>query len=200
MLITCFQNIFLKANSYLIEIDDQLIVIDPSEDTLFIQMILQKKKLLRYIILTHEHIDHIMGINRLKKMFEKVSIVATDYTSTAIPNPKKNLSVFHGFEFVGVNVDKIILTSDLIKINDYLSINLFPCKGHSRGGMFIKIGDYLFCGDEFIFEMKTVTKLPGGNSNEVIKSFDFLKANFHNETIIYPGHGEKFLLRELKIW
>jgi hydroxyacylglutathione hydrolase len=81
-----------------------------------------------------------------------------------------------------------------------LKVYLYPCKGHSLGGMFVNINNVVFTGDEFIFESKTVTKLPGGNLSEVFKSYNFLKSKFDNETILYPGHGKQFYIEELKIW
>ena len=200
MLISCFENNFLKSNSYLIEIDNILVAIDPSYDELFIETIIKSKNALKYIFLTHEHIDHITGIVKLKKLFKDVLIVATEFTSTAILDPKKNLSVFHGFEFVGEFVDKQISNVDSVKLNENIVIDLYPCKGHSLGGMFISFSNIVFCGDEFIFELKTVTKMPGGSKSELIKSYNFLHSKFDNKTILYPGHGNFFLLEELKIW
>ena len=77
---------------------------------------------------------------------------------------------------------------------------LYPCKGHSSGGMFVNINNVVFTGDEFIFELKTVTKLPGGDVSKVLKSYDFLKSKFDSKTVLYPGHGKHFYIEELKIW
>lgn len=199
MRIFSYENSFLNSISYLVEIDNKLILIDPSADEYFLGLIEKSQSKASYIFLTHEHIDHISGIVKLKEKYNNITIIATEYTSKAIIDPKKNLSVFHGFEFVGIEADITINDTYQIEIGG-LRVYLYPCKGHSSGGMFVNINNVVFTGDEFIFELKTVTKLPGGNVSEVLKSFDFLKSKFDNKTILYPGHGKQFYIEELKIW
>ena len=199
MQIIRFENSFLNSNSYLVELGDNLILIDPSNDDLFLELITKLRYKKSYIFLTHEHVDHILGIVKLKELYFDIVIVATEQTSNSIISPKKNLSIFHGFEFIGVKADISIVENCKIEIGS-TKVNLFPCKGHSVGGMFISINNVLFTGDEFIFELRTVTKLPGGIKNELIKSYEFLISNFDRNTILYPGHGKEFLLEELKIW
>jgi len=199
MQITSFENSFLNSISYLVEIDNELILIDPSADKYFLELIEKSECKASYIFLTHEHIDHILGVVKIKEKYNNITIVATEYTSKSIIDPKKNLSVFHGFEFVGIESDVIINDTYEIGIGA-LKVYLYPCKGHSYGGMFVNINNVVFTGDEFIFELKTVTKLPGGNVSEVLKSFDFLKSKFDSKTILYPGHGKQFYIEELRIW
>jgi hydroxyacylglutathione hydrolase len=194
-----FENSFFNSISYLVEVENKLILIDPSNEEQFLELIEKSIHEPSYIFLTHEHIDHIQGIVYLKDKYKHVKIVATEHTSKSIVDPKKNLSLFHGFEFVGIEADILINNNYELEI-DKTKINLIPCKGHSLGGMFININNAIFTGDEFIYELKTVTKLPGGNINEVSNSFDFLNSNFDGNTILYPGHGKKFILEALKIW
>ena len=114
-------------------------------------------------------------------------------------NPKQNLSFFYGKEFIANEADIIIEDNFSINLNNLL-INLYLCKGHSLGGMLIVINNCIFCGDEFIYKTKTVTKLPGGNLNELYNSYSFLKTKFDGNTKLYPGHGKPFIINELKIW
>jgi glyoxylase-like metal-dependent hydrolase (beta-lactamase superfamily II) len=199
MEITCFENSLFNSISYLIELENNLIIIDPSNDDLFLELIKKSKFKKSHIFLTHEHIDHILAIVKLKEIYSDIIIVATEHTSKAVIDPKKNLSIFHGLFFLGVKADINIIKNCEIEIGN-TKINLYPCKGHSLGGMFININNVLFTGDEFIFELKTITKLPGGNMKELFKSYDFLNLNFDSKTILYPGHGKSFLLEELKLW
>jgi len=199
MKITCFENSLLESNSYLVELGDQLILIDPSNEGPFLKLIENSKLEPAYIFLTHEHIDHITGIVKIKKNYKDLMLLSTEYTSNSVIDPKKNLSVFHGFEYVGIQADITIDSCYEFEIAS-TKINLFPCKGHSLGGMFIKINNVVFIGDEFIFELKTVTKLPGGSKSELLKSYEFLKSSFKETTLLYPGHGQKFLLKQLKVW
>ena len=62
------------------------------------------------------------------------------------------------------------------------------------------IGQHIFSGDEFIYGTKTITKLPGGNKNEVLNSYNYLKNSYPEDHLIHPGHGESFLLKNLELW
>lgn len=199
MQVVSYENTFLNSVSYLIEEHDKLILIDPSNEDNFLDLIENRKSKSIYIFLTHEHVDHILGIVTIKRRYKDVTIIATEQTSSLIVDPKKNLSIFHGFEFVGIEADFKIKSKIDFQIGG-TRVKLFPCKAHSTGGMFVNVNDIVFTGDEFIFQAKTITKLPGGDKNELIKSYEILKSNFDESTLLYPGHGNKFVLKELLIW
>ena len=65
-------------------------------------------------------------------------------------------------------------------------VNLFPCKGHSLGGMFIGINNVLFTGDEFIFELTLRT-----NTHQIQASKQILNNSISNDnynlTVPYFG-------------
>jgi glyoxylase-like metal-dependent hydrolase (beta-lactamase superfamily II) len=46
--------------------------------------------------------------------------------------------------------------------------------------------------------VKRVTKLPGGSKEALEKSLALLLNTFDDETLVYPGHGVPFALREAK--
>ena len=193
-------NSFLKSNSYLIYFNNLCVVVDPSMEKKFLELVLESDLVLKYIFLTHEHIDHITGIKELKQKYKYAKVVSSDFTANAIKNPKKNLSIFHGFEFIGENIDIRLINDTKITLSDSVKIKLKPCFGHSKGGVLIKINKHIFSGDEFIYGTKTITKLPGGNKNEVLNSYNYLKNSYEEDCLIHPGHGESFLLKNLELW
>ena len=77
----------LDTNCYLIEIDDQIIIIDPGDDFDKIKNAIGNKKVIACLV-THFHLDHIgaleeclsyygLEINNLKKIPLKVEIIST---------------------------------------------------------------------------------------------------------------------------
>ncbi|MCF6212557.1 MAG: MBL fold metallo-hydrolase [Flavobacteriaceae bacterium] len=201
MVIKKFVNDLFKSNTYLIEYYlNKFLVIDPCDNNIFYKYLLDNSIELKYVFLTHEHIDHISGTNYLKKNNPKVKIVCSEYCSKAILDSKKNMSAFYNQNYVSVPANYIVNDFHKLRLLNNLELKLFPFGGHSLGGMFINIANLVFIGDQFIYNTKTVTKLPGGNIFELQRSYEFLKYQFNDETILYPGHGNKFLNKDLKIW
>ena len=69
----------LGANNYLLidEKYNEAILIDCSAQTNFVEEELKKNNAeLKYILLTHGHFDHVMGINDTKKLHPKVKVLA----------------------------------------------------------------------------------------------------------------------------
>ena len=53
------------------------------------------------VILTHEHYDHISGVNWLKENFENVCVLCSQLCADALDNPCRNLSEFWEVLFIG---------------------------------------------------------------------------------------------------
>ncbi len=200
MLVKRFINNFLESNTYVIEFRaDEIIIIDPAENILLYEYLKGKSIKSGFILLTHEHIDHITGTNFLKTQYPDFKMVATLRCAEAIVDPKKNLSIFYGKNYSSIPSDILLERKQSIS-TPYSMIKFYPFGGHSPGGVIIQINNVLFVGDQFIKNLKTVTKLPGGSKRELIDSYNFIKKNFDPEIIIYPGHGENFTVNELKLW
>ena len=59
-----------------------------------------------YIFLTHEHFDHIWGVNLLKEIYNS-HLICSLTCSQKIVNKKKNMSIFYnqvGFEIYPVDI------------------------------------------------------------------------------------------------
>ena len=71
------------------------VVVDPgSENCAVIDMVLEKNKLIpEYIILTHEHFDHIWGCNYLVNKYS-TRIICSKQCAFAIRDAKRNHSLF----------------------------------------------------------------------------------------------------------
>lgn len=193
------KNYPIASNSFIVfdDISKSCLIIDPgTEDCGELIDYFDKFKLVpEWIILTHEHFDHIWGVNSLKKKFS-VELVCSRSCSEAIMNKKKNMSVFFnqiGFEVVPA--DKTIEELNYnLRWNGY-NIEFIETKGHTYGSICIKIENSLFTGDTLIKNLRTVTKLPGGSTSDLKISIKLLSEKFKSKKpIVYPGHGDCFVL------
>lgn len=76
----CFSGGFLSSNVYLIVIDNEAVAIDcgmPWTANRVQNYINRNHLKLEYILLTHSHFDHVMGMNRLKKHMETKVVAHT---------------------------------------------------------------------------------------------------------------------------
>ena len=59
-----------------------------------------------FVILTHEHYDHISGVNWLREYFENVHILCSQACAEALPDSHKNLAAFSAAMYMDKSLDK----------------------------------------------------------------------------------------------
>ncbi|MHA1789322.1 MAG: MBL fold metallo-hydrolase [Candidatus Helarchaeota archaeon] len=188
---------------YLISSNDELILIDSGVDENSVDNIIKNiKKLnlnpnnLKYLILTHCHIDHIGGASALQRKFD-IKVVAHEIESPIIEgrkNPERTAAFFYGVEYEPCKVD-IKLKGELNMIEwkgDTIKILFTP--GHTPGGIspYIDINDkrVLFGQDIHGPLMKSF----GSNLKDYLKSMNkLLKLE---ADILCEGHFGVFEPRE----
>lgn len=175
------------------------LVIDPSNESemLLEQKIRSKNLKPHYIILTHEHFDHIGSVGYLKQIFN-CKVVATAKTSDYIGNSRKNCSFYYdGIGFTCAPADILVENSNEVLIWNDIAIEFYLTPGHSEGSSCFKIGPYFFTGDTLMLGYDTVVKLPGGNKEALKKSLEKILPLIDDNTIICPGHGKEFVRSEM---
>jgi len=193
----------VNSNSYIIYSVKykSCIIIDPGtkDSQEIIEFINRQDLSPEFILLTHEHFDHIWGINSLKERFS-VPLICSSICASGIIDKKKNMSVF--YDQVGfVTKEADFITENLnnqLKFNG-LTINFINTPGHTMASICIQVDKNLFSGDTLIKDSKTVTKLPGGNKTKLLHSIYNLNLLFKDKQIIvFPGHGDHFTFKEIR--
>jgi glyoxylase-like metal-dependent hydrolase (beta-lactamase superfamily II) len=204
MKVQTFKNHPVDSNCYVVFDEDckSCIIIDPgtNESSEIIEFIESKKLIIDYVILTHEHFDHIWGVNALVEFADPI-IIASQYCANMVKDKRKNLSLFH--DQLGFVIYKEIKSVENLKgaitWGKHI-IKFINTPGHSESSISVYINQCLFSGDLMIKDLKTVTKLPTGNKNKLLHSLELIKKNFSNRNIIvYPGHGDFFLLDDINL-
>lgn len=201
--IESIKNSPVDSNNFVIytSVNNSCIIIDPgTEDCSELVEFIHRKNLIpEYVLLTHEHFDHIWGINKLKDLFQFKLVCSTD-CAKKIVDKKKNMSVFYnqvGFESYPADIQFEDVYYNM-EWND-IKIEFISTKGHTDASVCILIDNNLFTGDTIIKNSKTVTKLPGGSKSKLIESLSFLNKKFSGKQIkVHSGHGESFWFEEVK--
>jgi hydroxyacylglutathione hydrolase len=204
MNITRFVVGVLATNAYILKNENDLAIIDPGAEAEFLaSQIKEKLGELKYIILTHFHFDHSLGVVFLKKNFPNAKILIHQDESTSInhyfdglalnfgPLPEKSSDI-EKETFVDFKPDRLLKDGDVIEIgNETLSVIHTP--GHSGGSICLLTGENLFSGDTIFADGIGRTDLPGSSPSDMEKSLRKLKKIIKPGTKVHPGHGELFI-------
>lgn len=192
-----FLNNNFNSNAYIISVGNNCIVVDPG--TSYTDELLNytntNKLSISYIILTHEHYDHCMGVNYLRNKNPNIKLVTSYYCNQNIQDDRMNLSRYadekgNGFTISPANI-VINCDSNLNLLG--LPFHFLLTPGHSQGSMCFGFYHILFSGDTIIPYYKPILKLKGGSISDYHQSLDKLKKIYRNTKLfLYPGHGESY--------
>lgn len=190
MIIERFPVGIYAANCYVIADEDkkECIVVDPggSPDKI-IEHINRNKLKTVAIVLTHGHVDHIAEADVLRtKLGAEIIIHKND--SKMLEDSKSNLSNATLYNEVKFSADKLIKDKEIIKFGDIEAL-VIHTPGHTRGGITLKIENFLFTGDTLFQNSYGRTDLEGGNLNALYDSIIHKLFKLDPELNVLPGHG-----------
>lgn len=183
----------VDANNYLIidEKSKEAVLIDCSSGRQeFINSIKNSGVKLKYILLTHGHFDHILGVDKFKEVFGTDAYIAKEDIEQVELTPKF-MPILAGMESVEIkSIHNYLKDGDIIKVGD-IEIKAIATPGHTPGGMSYLIGDKLFSGDTLFHRSIGRCDFPGGSLDTIIKSIKEKLFTLPDDTEVFPGHGEK---------
>ena len=191
----------LITNTYVICDEDtkETMVIDPGgEPEKIIDTINVLGGELKYIFLTHCHLDHIGGIKKLQE--EKGGrILVSRADSIGLYDEKINLAYYLDLEVPELEENSRLDDGDLIHIGqNEFKVILTP--GHTEGGLCLygAKDNMVFTGDTMFSGAWGRTDLPTGDFNQIINSITDKLMVLPDDTIVYPGHGNVTMIKDEK--
>lgn len=180
----------IENNNYLLVDDDtkEAVLIDCTEESQDIDNTLKEYgATLKYILLTHGHFDHVLGVNDFKRKYNcKVLINEED---KIMLDTMKDFAKNFGLGEVAIQtVDGFVKENDIIKFGEN-EIKVIHTPGHTKGGVCYLVDDKLFSGDTLFYESVGRTDLPGGNFEQIKSSIQEKLFTLDENIKVYPGHG-----------
>lgn len=181
----------IAANCYVLldESSGEAAVIDPGacEQPLLDFLTSGAVKSVRYILLTHGHYDHLMGVAQVKERTGAPVYIHRE-DAACLTDEKESLADTHlpGQQRY-VEPDGFLEEGMELPLGE-LTIHVLHTPGHSRGGVCFLVGDALFSGDTLFCHTCGRTDLPGGDYATLMRSLERL-ARMPGDYQVYPGHN-----------
>jgi hydroxyacylglutathione hydrolase len=178
----------------------EAVLIDPgAEAGRILNAVKAQECIVKYIIATHGHIDHISAIPELLSLISPPPPVCIHSADEGmLEDSDLNLAGFAGIPFEHVKADTRLEEGSIIKAGG-ISLEILHTPGHTPGGICLLGGNSLFTGDTLFADGIGRTDLPGGSSEALLKSINERLLPMDENTKIFPGHGpESTIGRERK--
>lgn len=168
----------------------EAIVIDPGDEITRILAILARNQLrVKAIIITHAHIDHIGGAQKLK-----AATGAPVYMNARDQELYDHIDVQAGW--LGMRPPERTEIDSPAREGDTVSLGaarfeVLETPGHTQGSisLWIPAENKLVAGDTLFMDSIGRTDLPGGDSDQILRSIHDKLLPLEDSVIVIPGHG-----------
>ena len=169
----------------------EAMVVDPGDDVAEILEILRRHGLrVTAIVITHAHIDHIGGAQKLK-----AATGAPVYMNQNDRELQRMMDVQAGW--LGVETPEPVEIDVAAKDGDKLlvgatAVEVIGTPGHTQGSisLWIPAENKLVAGDTLFRGSIGRTDLPGGDGRQILRSIHGKLLPLPESAIVIPGHGE----------
>jgi glyoxylase-like metal-dependent hydrolase (beta-lactamase superfamily II) len=171
----------------------EAIIIDPGDEVDQLLGAVRDHDLdVRYILLTHAHIDHVTGVAAAKLAFDAPVYLHRD--DLFLYEHAVQQGEMFGFKVQQPPPIDVYYDMKPISSGD-LEVRVHHTPGHCPGGVCLQVGDtgtpgaHLFVGDTLFAGAIGRTDLPGGNYETLMRSITDVLFPLGDASIVHPGHG-----------
>lgn len=204
----------IDSSMYVMCGHDSAVIIDPWECKEALSLVRESGAKKVVVLLTHEHYDHISGVNWWKEQCP-CDVICSKTCGERITDPKRNASAHYDVLF-------LFQPKEIQEEAKKLNFKAFSCEatqtfesfysfdweghhfeitetpGHSPGSCCILLdGNICFTGDTVLKGVKTITRLPHGSRTKFQEIVSNYLKKLPDTCQIYPGHGDHFSIKEI---
>jgi len=182
----------IDANNYLVfdGASSEAVLVDCSDYVEDIICDVKKYNLnVKYILLTHGHFDHVLGVNRMAKELDS-KVVLNRNDKVLVDNINEFGNIFLGLP--ELEIPKIDIFCDDGAEFEFCGrkIKVLHTPGHTEGSVCYLIDNKLFSGDTIFKGSYGRTDLFGGDYSKIVRSLKDIILKLDDGIEVYPGHGD----------
>lgn len=169
-----------QANCYVVSEGSEAFLVDPGDRPEEVLNYLALKGLsLKFILLTHGHVDHVNGVDGITKA-HPVPVYLHPLDREAIDGKTRIFGTLKS-STQPVHDDMVIPFAGH-------EIRVIETPGHTGGGVCYYVDGNLFAGDTLFRHSIGRADLPGGDFDELVRSIRTKLYKLPDDTLVFSGH------------
>jgi len=182
-------------NTYVVHDDTkEAVIFDPGcyegyEQNQLVQYIAENDLNVTKLINTHCHIDHVLGNQFVLDKFQVPFYMHE--LDVPVLEAVPSYAAGYGFaNYIPAKPTNFFTEGDVLKIGNVV-FDIIHLPGHAPGHIgFMNEKERVFIGGDVLFDGSIGrTDLPGGDHDTLISSIQKKLFKYHDDVVVYPGHG-----------
>ncbi|MFQ3790604.1 MBL fold metallo-hydrolase [Staphylococcus nepalensis] len=190
----------VKTNTYFIENEKSVILVDPASDYDLIKKLNQINKPLKAILLTHAHFDHIGALDDVVAKYQVpvyMHRLEFDFLTDTYKNGSEKFKQY-GLEPITSNVSPNQLDEGSVEIEGF-QFNVLHTPGHSPGSLSFVFDEFAVVGDTLFKQGIGRTDLYKGDYETLVASILDKIFELDEDLPLFPGHGPYTTIKDEQV-
>lgn len=186
----CLSQGMFGSNCFIIWQNKEGIIIDPGNEASDVMKVIYENDLkIKYIVLTHGHIDHICSLEEVREKTGAIVLIHENDAGKLEDSLANGALLIFGEESKFSPADKVLKDGDIIEAGG-MEFEVIHTPGHTSGSICLKYGNDLYSGDTLFRMGRGRTDLVDGNERTIINSIKNRLMTLEESVVVHPGHND----------